>query len=248
MVMTSFQDGMRVCIFGGSGGIGAALAEVLAADPRVSALCVGARDAGRILKGPKVTPFAFDLLDEGSIESAAADLKDSGSFDLIFIATGMLHDGEALQPEKSFTMQSAPAFAQAFAVNTTGPALIAKHFLPLLVRGSKGVFAALSARVGSISDNRLGGWHAYRASKAALNMLVRNFALELGYRNKTAIAVTLHPGTVATNLSAPFQSGVKPEQLFSPTVSVTHLLQVIDGLSTEHSGLALDWRGEVIAF
>ncbi len=130
-------------------------------------------------------------------------------------------------------MQTADAYARAFAVNTIGPALIGKHMLSRLPRDRRSVFAALSARVGSIGDNRLGGWHAYRASKAALNMIVRNFANELAVRNPAAIAVTLHPGTVATPLSARFV-GQRPT--LAPEVSARALLDVLARLTEADSG------------
>lgn len=246
-MQTEFNDDMRVCVFGG-GGIGSALVKALAGDPRVTNVCAGARSINAISTHQKVTPFALDLRDETSVRDAAEALAPLGPFELIIVATGVLHEAEGVKPERSYSAQTPDAYAHLFAINATGPAIIAKHFLPLLARGRKAVFAALSARVGSISDNRLGGWHAYRASKAALNMIVRTFALELAHRNKSAIAVTLHPGTVATNLSAPFQSGVKPEQLFTPDMSAHHLLRVIEGLTVDHSGQCFDWQGQVIPF
>jgi NAD(P)-dependent dehydrogenase (short-subunit alcohol dehydrogenase family) len=140
------------------------------------------------------------------------------------------------------------AFALSFAINATGPALIAKHFLGLLARNEKAVFAAISARVGSVSDNRLGGWHAYRAAKAALNMLLRNFAIEQAARNRTASIVGLHPGTVDTGLSKPFQSGVGEGRLFSPQQSAGYMLNVIDKVTPTRSGQLLAWDGSPIPF
>jgi NAD(P)-dependent dehydrogenase (short-subunit alcohol dehydrogenase family) len=163
------------------------------------------------------------------------------------VATGVLHDA-ALQPEKTWRDISPDAFAHAFAVNATGPALIAKHFLPLLARDRRAVFAALSARVGSIEDNRLGGWTAYRASKAALHQIIRTCAIELARKNKAALCVALHPGTVDTALSAPFQRGVAPEKLFAPDYSAERLIEVIDGLSPADSGQAYAWDGARIPF
>ena len=149
---------------------------------------------------------------------------------------------------KSLFLEHAAGMAELFAVNTIGPALIAKHALPLLRRTSRAVFAALSARVGSIADNRLGGWHSYRASKAALNMLVKNLALELARTHPQALAVTLHPGTVDTALSAPFQRGVVPEKLFTPALSAGALLQVLDGLTPAQSGGLFAWDGAQVPF
>ena len=196
--------------------------------------------------GQRETPFFFDLDDEGSIAEAAGMIAQDGPLVLVLIATGLLHDGSDFQPEKSWRMQDPKAYQRAFAINATGPALVGKHFLPLLNRNERSVFAALSARVGSISDNSLGGWHAYRASKAALNMIVRNFAIELRVRNVNAIAVTLHPGTVDTALSEPFQLRVAPEKLFTPEQSARHLLSVVAQLGDEDSGHLIGWDGRKI--
>ena len=135
---------------------------------------------------------------------------------------------------------------QLFAVNAIGPALVAKHFLPLLPRHGRSVFASISARVGSIEDNRLGGWYSYRASKAALNMLLKTYSIELKRRAPSAICVGLHPGTVDTALSKPFQGGVAPGKLFSPTQSAAYLLRVIDGLTPADNGAVFAWDGSQI--
>jgi NAD(P)-dependent dehydrogenase (short-subunit alcohol dehydrogenase family) len=136
--------------------------------------------------------------------------------------------------------------ARAFAINSIGPALMAAALLPLMPRGRKTVLAALSARVGSIADNRLGGWHSYRASKAALNQLIHTMAIEQARRNPDQILLALHPGTVDSGLSKPFQKGVKT--LFTPEESARHLLSVIDGATPAQSGLLIDWAGAVIPF
>jgi NAD(P)-dependent dehydrogenase (short-subunit alcohol dehydrogenase family) len=230
------------CVFGASGGIGAAIVAQLADRASVTAVHAGSRHPAQA--SGKIKPFAFDLTDEDSIAQAAAHI---GPVDLVIIATGMLHDG-ALQPEKSYRAQTPEAYAKAFALNATGPALIGKHFLPLLPRDRRGVFAALSARVSSVSDNRLGGWHAYRASKAALNMIVRNFAVELARTHKEAIAVTLHPGTVDSPLSRPFQRNVEADKLFTPEYSAERLLAVLDGLTPGDSGNLFAWDGQRIEF
>ncbi|MCW1403375.1 SDR family NAD(P)-dependent oxidoreductase [Novosphingobium sp. MW5] len=225
---------MRACIFGASGGIGAALVAQLAAREDVAEVFALSRrpTAG----GGKVVPLAFDLTDEASIASAAARMGEGGGIDLAIVATGILTTPGGKGPEKGWAQVDGAVMAEVFALNTIGPALIAKHVLPLLPRAERSVFAVLSARVGSIGDNRLGGWHSYRASKAALNMLVRNWAIELVRVRPGAIAVALHPGTVDTDLSQPFQRGVPQDRLFTPERSAGHLLDVIDGLTQKDSG------------
>jgi NAD(P)-dependent dehydrogenase (short-subunit alcohol dehydrogenase family) len=195
-----------------------------------------------------VVSIPFDLRDEASIAAAAARCGADGPLHLVFVATGVLHDGAGLQPEKSWRALTAQSLAQSFAVNAIGPALLAKHFLEGLATGEKAVFAALSARVGSIEDNRLGGWHSYRAAKAALHMLVRTFAIELARRNPTALCIALHPGTVDTALSRPFQSGVPDGRLFTPRHAAECLLQVIDTLDASASGNAFAWDGQRLPF
>jgi NAD(P)-dependent dehydrogenase (short-subunit alcohol dehydrogenase family) len=194
--------------------------------------------------GNKILPFHFDLTQERSIAEAARNI---GPVDLLIIATGLLH-ADDIEPEKSLRGQSPEAYAKAFAINATGPALIGKHFLPLLPRDRRAVFAAISARVSSVSDNRLGGWHAYRASKAALNMILRNFAIELGRTHPQAVVAALHPGTVDTPLSEPFQRNVAEGKLFTPDYSAECLLKVIDSLTAEDSGNLFAWDGQRIDF
>jgi NAD(P)-dependent dehydrogenase (short-subunit alcohol dehydrogenase family) len=244
-MLKSFPAPINACVIGASGGIGAAFSDHLAADPAVSIVHAGARSA--IRSCAKRRAFPIDLTDEQMIGTAAQIIGAHGPLHLIIIATGLLHDGDALQPEKSYRAQSADAYARAFAINTIGPALVAKHFLPLLPRNGRSVFAILSARVGSISDNRTGGWHAYRASKAALNMIVRNLSIELARSHPEAIAVALHPGTVDTALSAPFQRNVAEGKLFTPDYSAQRLLSVIDTLVPSDSGNLFAWDGERIA-
>ena len=239
LALASFRAPLRALVFGASGGIGGAFADLLAAHDRVEAVYAASRTA--------TPPWNFSLEDEASIAAVAAAAAAAGPLDLVIVATGMLHD-EHLQPEKTWRSLDAAALSRAFAVNTTGPALIAKHTLGLLRRDAKSVFACLSARVGSIEDNRLGGWHAYRASKAALNMLVRSCAVELRQRNAGALCVALHPGTVDTRLSKPFQSGVEPAKLFTPRRSASALLGVLDRLTPADSGRLWAWDGQPIPF
>lgn len=231
---------MTAVVFGASGGIGRAIVERLLSFGRYSIIHAGSRQACDDFSGP-VRPFHFDLDDEAGIARAA---RGFGSPDLLIIASGMLHDAAAgIEPEKSFLAIEAEAMSRVYALNAIGPALIAKHVLPLLPRDRRSIFAVLSARVGSIGDNRLGGWHAYRASKAALNMLVRNFAIEIGKTHPHAAIVALHPGTVDSQLSKPFQRGVAAEKLFSPERSSEYLLNVIENLTPVDSGGHFAWDG-----
>lgn len=243
--MNGPSPALRCAVFGASGGIGGALAIALAAQADVAEVHAGSR-AGDTPSGGKLRPFAFDLLDEASIAAACAAI--GGPLDMVLIATGRLTRADGSGPEKSYRALSADGMAELLAVNAIGPALIAKHALPLLRRDGRTVFAALSARVGSIADNRLGGWHAYRASKAALNMLVKNLALELTRTHPQAVAVTLHPGTVDTGLSAPFQRGVAAEKLFTPAFSAAALLGVLERLTPAESGGLYAWDGAAIPF
>ena len=185
--------------------------------------------------------LAADLEDEASLASAAERIGQGPAPTLIVAATGVLHDG--LQPERSFRQLDAEHLLRDYRVNAVGPALAAKHLLPLMPRDRRAVFAALSARVGSIADNRLGGWHAYRASKAALNMILRNLSVEMARSHPQAVIAGLHPGTVATDLSAPFQKGVAQGKLFTADHSAERLLSVLSNLTPADSGGVFAWDG-----
>lgn len=235
----------RACVLGAGGGIGAALVAALGA--RDYDVHAGARGP----LSPEVSHakrFCFDLCDEGSLAAAAERVGADGPLDLVIVATGTLHRNGDLRPERSYRDLDASAMREVFAINAIGPALAARYFIPLLARDRRAVMAFLSARVGSIGDNRLGGWHSYRASKASLNALVRCFAIELARQNREAIVAALHPGTVDTPMSMPFQKNVRPEQLFSPRESARHLLAVIDGLTPGKSGGFFAWDGTSIEY
>lgn len=224
---------MRAVVIGASGGIGAAVTEALREeDAEVHAFA-------RSFPGKR----HIDVTDEASVAAAAARVV--GPVDLVFVATGLLHDS-GRGPEKTWRELDADWLARNFLVNGIGPALVAKHFLPLLPRDRRAVFAALSARVGSIADNSLGGWYGYRASKAALNQLIRTLAIEERRRNPQAIVVALHPGTVDTALSKPFQGNVQPGRLFAPDRAAVQLLDVLDGLRPQNSGKLFDWEGKEV--
>lgn len=236
------MSGGAQVVVGASGGLGRAFVEALR--DRDGGLVYGfSRSAAGPLPG--VIPGRLDLTDETSIAAAAAGIAEPVT--LVLLATGRLH-GEGLTPERSLAALEPAALAESFAVNTIGPALVAKHFLPLLTKDRRAVFAVLSARVGSIEDNRLGGWHSYRTSKAALNMMVRCLAVELRRTRPQAICVALHPGTVDTALSQPFQRGVKPEKLFTADDAAARLLGVLDGLTPAESGGFFAYDGAAIPF
>jgi len=242
MSMASLPSGYRAAVFGASGGIGAAFVGLLAADPRCERVHAGAR-APQHRDNDRIAPFTFDLTDEDSIIRAAAII---GAPDLVLVATGVLHAAK-LQAEKTLRALDAAAMAKAFAINAVGPALIARHVLPRLSRDRRTLFAVLSAKVGSISDNRLGGWHSYRASKAALNQLIRTMSVELARTHPACVCVALHPGTVDTALSKPFQAGVAPERLFTPQHAASQLLSVLNDLGPESSGRLIGWDGQEIS-
>ena len=228
-ILTSFPPNPHALIVGASGGLGRAFADLLQAD------------------GARVTRWSrssgVDPADPASIAAAIAALP--GPPDLVIITNGVLH-GPGFAPEKANGQLKPETLAQLLAINTIQPATIAAQLLPVMPKGRKTVLAVLSARVGSISDNRLGGWHSYRASKAALNQLIRTMAIEQARRNPEQILLALHPGTVDTAMSKPFQQGVKT--LFTPPTSARHLLGVIDAATPAQSGLLIDWQGQVIPF
>ncbi|WP_188260192.1 SDR family NAD(P)-dependent oxidoreductase [Azospirillum tabaci] len=240
--VAGFTGSIRAVVIGASGGIGAAVTQRLLADPGVTEVLALSRRP--LAPADKLRTGFLDLADESSIVDAAAM---AGAVDLVFIASGLLHQ-DAVQPEKSWRTLDPTAMARLFQVNAIGPALVAKHFLPRMPRHGRAVFAALSAKVGSIADNRLGGWYGYRASKAALNQIIRTTAIELARSRPDAICVALHPGTVDTPLSHPFQAAVAQERLFTPAVAAAHLLHVLAGLTPMDSGGLFAWDGQRLPY
>ncbi len=216
----------------GTGGIGTALAAALGDDARYSKVVAVGRSTG------------FDVFDEAQLAALAASLVPPPG--LVIVTTGMLHD-DAQGPEKSIRDLDAGKLARSFAINAIAPALVAKHLIPAMPKHEPAVFAVLGARVGSIGDNRTGGWHGYRASKAALVQMMKTIAIETARTRPDAIVVTLHPGTVDTGMSKPFQRGVSPEKLFTPAVSAAHLLAVIERLTPADSGRHFAWDGTPIS-
>ncbi|MCV2887974.1 SDR family NAD(P)-dependent oxidoreductase [Ruegeria aquimaris] len=217
----------KALVIGASGGIGAAIAAHLD------------RQTVMVTRLSRSTD-GFDLTDENAVETRLSRLD--GPFQLVFVATGALEiDGN--RPEKSLRAISARAMLDQFALNAVGPALVLRQVSRLLPRDRRAVFAVLSARVGSIEDNRLGGWVSYRAAKAALNQIVRSGAIELARSHKQAICVALHPGTVATAFTERYL-GRHPA--VSPDQAASNLLRVIDDLTPAQTGGFFDWAGKEI--
>ena len=221
-------------IIGARGGIGAALADALDAGDQYD----------RVIRLHRTSAPAIDILDEASIAAAATNLADTAP-QLVIVATGLLHTATK-GPEKSLRELDPEWMMENYRINAVGPALVAKHFLPIMAKQGPICFAALSARVGSISDNRLGGWHSYRASKSALNMFIRNIAIEWQRKNAQSIVVGLHPGTVETQLSAPFKGNPAHER-FAPARAAADMLGVLSGLNPEQSGQIFAYDGSVVA-
>jgi len=233
--------GGRAVVIGAGGGIGAALVAALQASARFEH--VHALSRYPLPDSDSISGGVIDVTDEVSIQAAA---KQIGSpLDLVLVATGILHE-DGRMPEKALRDLDGAALARIFQINTIGPALVLKHFAPLLAKDRRTVVAALSARVGSISDNRSGGWYGYRASKAALNMIVKSAAIELRRSRPQAICVALHPGTVDTALSKPFQARVPAGKLFAAQHSADQLLAVLAKIRLDDTGEIIAWDGDRI--
>lgn len=231
-LMRSLSHGYSALVLGASGGIGRAFRRQLEMDGGCGkVVCLSRREDG------------FDVTDEDSVLRAADRLK-SESFDLILCATGALTIN-GLGPEKSLRQVSQHSMMAQFAVNAVGPALVLKHFVPLLVRRKRVILAVLSARVGSIGDNALGGWISYRSSKAALNQIVHTAAIEVTRANASSLLIAVHPGTVDTQLSAPFSSGHKR---FEPDNAARRILEMLDGLTPDRTGGFFAYDGTAITW
>ena len=227
-------------VIGANGGIGHALrVRLLERYPLLQLVSISRKPALPI--NDRDVPLAADICSEGDLQSLLEQLKQYAPFDLLLIATGWLHD-ESMQPEKSFKQLSVEQLQRSFLINTIAPSMAIQTLMPVLGKHCK--IGVLSARVGSVSDNRLGGWHSYRASKAALNMLIKNYAIEFSRAPKKKIIVGLQPGTTATPLSAPFQKNVAEGHLQTPQYTATQLVEVMARLLPEDSGKLFDFLGE----
>ena len=235
----------NVAVIGSSGAIGNSISKLLKSEISVESVYNFSRTAISE-SSEKEKNIYIDIENEDSIIESIKKIPKDIKFDLIFVATGILHNDEDIYPEKSIKDISGNKLKKVLMVNTIGPALIGKYFIPFLNKNNRNVFAFLSARVGSISNNKIGGWYSYRASKSALNQIIKNFSIEIKRSNPNSIFVGLQPGTVKSNLSKPFQKNVNSENLFSPDYSAKKLLDVINNLSIEDTGKLFAWDGEEI--
>ena len=227
-----FENDYRALVIGASGAIGRAFADALQLDPR----CVHVEQVSR------ANSSGFDLRDESSIAAQADTCSIAGPYSLIVDATGGLTiDG--VVPEKSLAALKPDLLTKAFQLNAVGPVMVLRHFAPLLAPGPS-IYAKLSARVGSITDNHKGGWYGYRASKAALNMLLQTAAIELQRKNAQFRVVALQPGTVRSELSQPFSAGVT--KLLEPTESVAGMLAALQSLQPRQGAHFIDYQGKEI--
>ncbi|TLF51913.1 SDR family NAD(P)-dependent oxidoreductase [Halomonas urmiana] len=246
-MLTRLPDDFTAVITGASGGIGSAVVEALLGSDRPGRVIAVSR-GGHPHSDPRVDSLALDVSTEGGGAALARVLGDA-PVHLVFNAIGMLHDESlSIGPEKKLDDLDAEAMARLYQVNAITPALLLKALQPSLKGHHPALFASLSARVGSIGDNRLGGWYAYRASKAAHNMLMKTAAVELRRLNPQAAIACLHPGTTDTPLSAPFQARVPEGKLFTPTFVAERLLEVLETCTPDQSGIFLDWAGERVAW
>lgn len=254
-VIAGLEVPANVLVTGASSGIGLAAVVQLLDNARVGRVVAVSRGAehhaglselGRS-HGHRLLTLSCDITSDADRDALPARLAAAGvdSLHLLLNCAGVLH-AHGLRPEKSLAALRCEALAQVFALNAFAPILLVRALLPLLKHTDPVVLASLSARVASIGDNHLGGWYAYRASKAAQNQLFRTLSIELRRTHPHAACVLLHPGTVDTPLSKPFQAGVPPEKLFTPEHSARRLLMVIAGITPEASGRFYAWDGSEI--
>lgn len=234
----------NIVVIGSSGAIGRAFVEQLSSLYKDAIIYAFARSQNEVVKG-NVLYHPIDYGNEKSIEKSLLMLPSNEYLDLVIVATGILHDKD-IMPEKSLQDISFDKFIYLFESNTILPAMIAKCFLRRMPRDKKAIFAVLSARVGSITDNQLGGWYSYRASKAALNMIIKNASIEMKRSHKKSIVIGLHPGTVDSKLSKPFQANIKEDKLFTAEFAVTKLIEVINKVTPRDSGRCFAWDGKEV--
>lgn len=238
-------------VVGASQGIGLGVVRYLLSQPAIARIYATYRTADTATEllalaaenSSRVCCLPMDLTHEAQVAETIGQIStDTNHLHFVMNCVGLLHD-DTLQPEKSLRQINPDHLMRYFQVNSIGAVVLAKHLTPLLKHGDRSMFATISAKIGSIGDNQLGGWYGYRASKAALNMFMRNVAIEYGRTCPQAIVVTLHPGTTDTRLSKPFQKNVPPEKLFSVDRTVSQLIDVLNQLTPTDSGKFFSWDG-----
>ena len=250
MSWCGIEDGSSAVVVGARGGIGEAFVDAMARSgsfTRILALTTDPAWAATADPHATVTRTRADLLDAASLEAVAALLRDADAPTRFVInCSGILHQG-ALRPERTWRELDLEQMRKVFDLNTLGVALLIKHIIPVMPRKGRSLFASLSARVGSIGDNRLGGWYSYRASKAAQNQIIKTAAIEAARRYPDLVLTALHPGTVDSELSAPFTKRLPAtHKVFTPTYSCERLQEVLSGLDPSQSGGHFAWDGAAI--
>jgi NAD(P)-dependent dehydrogenase (short-subunit alcohol dehydrogenase family) len=232
----------KVLVVGATGGIGSAFVEKIKQLDNNNVVIEVVR------KKQHNHQIEVDMLDEQSMTQCAQEIHNQhGSIDIILNTVGLLHSDDVM-PERALKEITQDFLQKTFEANTFIPFMVSKYFIPLLSKENTSLIAFMSARIGSISDNNLGGWYSYRASKAALNMLIKTLSIELSYKNKNAICIGLHPGTVKTNLSDPFSEKIKAYKVFSKEESIDYLVNQINRVDQTFSGKLIDWKGDIIPY
>ena len=232
----------KVAVIGASGGIGSTISKKIRALDSENTVIEIVRTKTR------TNQFEMDMLNENSVARCAEEIKDKiGNLDIVLNTTGLLHTRNHA-PERTYREINFDYLEEIFQVNTFIPFLISKYFTPNLTKDSASIIAFMSARLSSISDNKLGGWYSYRSSKTALNMLIKTLSVELSYSNKNAICVGLHPGTVDTQLSKPFTQKIKNKKIFTKDEAAEFLIEVLNNIDHNDSGSIIDWQGEKVPY
>ena len=247
--MLGFTSPIDAVVIGGNGGVGREFVRQLQDSNRVhSIVATHRKPISESFHHPKVTWAQVDVREETTIEALAKHLKDTGlKPNLVINCIGVLHTSD-FGPEKTWRHLNAQTMHDVFAINAFAVGLLGKHLIPLIPRKDRSIFASISARVGSIADNRLGGWYSYRASKTAHNMFVKTLSIEAWRKHPELAIVSLHPGTVDTTLSEPFTARYDPSKLFTSTRAVNELSSVISNLTSKDTGGFFAWDGQSIPF
>jgi NAD(P)-dependent dehydrogenase (short-subunit alcohol dehydrogenase family) len=240
-------------VVGASRGIGLAITRQLLKEPGIQRVYATHRNLATAdglleIDDERLQTIRLDVTNAGNLQGLAADIRANGDHpDFVINSSGILHEDE-LQPEKSLNQCNQDSLMRLFLVNSIGPLMLARAVMPLMPKNRPGHFAVLSAMVGSIGDNRLGGWYGYRASKAALNQFMKTLAVECHRSHPQLCITSIHPGTTDTALSQPFQANVKPGKLYTASQSAERILQVVSAGRAEDSGRFMNWDGKPIAW